>query len=44
MYKFHCVYIFIGSAQEAMDRRPFTVGIFFDFTKAYDVIDHGIFL
>jgi hypothetical protein len=30
---------FIEKIQEAMDRRLYVVGIFFDLTKAYDVID-----
>jgi hypothetical protein len=33
---------FIGNVQEALDRLSFAVGIFFDLTKAYDVIDHDI--
>jgi hypothetical protein len=35
---------FIGNVQEALDRQSFAVGIFFDLTKAYDVIDHDILL
>jgi hypothetical protein len=33
---------FIGNVQEALDRCLVVVGIFFDLTKAYDVIDHDI--
>ncbi|PNF29254.1 hypothetical protein B7P43_G10478, partial [Cryptotermes secundus] len=35
---------FIGKVQEALDRRLGVVGIFFDLSKAYDVIDHDILL
>jgi hypothetical protein len=35
---------FIESIQEAMDRRLHVIGIFFDLTKAYDVIHHNILL
>ena len=35
---------FIGNIQEALDRRLTAVGIFFDLSKAYDVIDHDILL
>jgi hypothetical protein len=35
---------FIGNVQKALDKRLFAVGIFFDLTKAYDVIDHDILL
>jgi hypothetical protein len=35
---------FIGNVQEALDRQSVVVGIFFDLTKAYDVIDHDILL
>ena len=33
---------FIESIQEAMDRRLHVIGIFFDLTKAYNVIDYNI--
>jgi hypothetical protein len=29
---------FIGNVQEALDRRSFAVGMFFDLTKTYDVV------
>jgi hypothetical protein len=35
---------FIGYVKEALDRQSVVVGIFFDLTKAYDVIDHDILL
>jgi hypothetical protein len=35
---------FIDNAHEALDRRSYAVGIFFDLTKPYDVIDHEILL
>jgi retron-type reverse transcriptase len=35
---------FIEKVQEALDRRSYAIGIFFDLTKAYDVIDHDILL
>jgi hypothetical protein len=35
---------FIGKVQEALERWSVVVGIFFDLTKAYDVIDHDILL
>jgi hypothetical protein len=35
---------FIGTVQDALDRQSFAVGIFFDLTKAYGVIDHDILL
>jgi hypothetical protein len=31
---------FIGNAEEALDRRSFADGIFFDLTKAYDIITY----
>jgi hypothetical protein len=34
---------FIEKVQEALDRRSYAIGIFFDLTKAYD-IDHDILL
>jgi hypothetical protein len=35
---------FIGKIREAMDGGLKAVGIFFDLTKAYDVLDHGVLL
>jgi hypothetical protein len=35
---------FIEKTQEAMDKRLYVIGIFFDLTKAYDMIDHNILL
>jgi hypothetical protein len=35
---------FVGKIQEALDKKLLPVGIFFDLTKAYDVIDHDILL
>jgi hypothetical protein len=35
---------FIEKAQEALDRQSFVVGIFFDLSKAYGVINHQILL
>jgi hypothetical protein len=35
---------FIEKVQEAMDKRLFVIGIFFNLTKAYDMIDHNILL
>jgi hypothetical protein len=35
---------FIENVQEALDGRSHAIGIFFDLTKAYDVIDHDILL
>jgi hypothetical protein len=35
---------FIEKVQEAMDKRLYVIGIFFDVTKAYDMIDHNILL
>jgi hypothetical protein len=32
----------IENVQEVLDRRSYAIGIFFDLTKAYDVIDHDI--
>jgi hypothetical protein len=36
--------IFYWKCKEPLDRRSFAVGIFFDLTKSYDVIDHNILL
>jgi hypothetical protein len=35
---------FIEKVQEAIDKRLYVIGIFFDLTKAYDMIDHNILL
>jgi hypothetical protein len=35
---------FIENVQEALDRQSYAIGILFDRTKAYDVIDHDILL
>jgi hypothetical protein len=35
---------FIENAQEALDRWSVAAGIFFDLSKAYDVIDHEMLL
>jgi hypothetical protein len=35
---------FVRKIQEALDKRLLPVGIFFDLTKAYDVINHDILL
>jgi hypothetical protein len=35
---------FIESIQEALDRGLYAIGVFFDLSKAYDVIDHVILL
>jgi hypothetical protein len=36
--------LFIGKIREALDGGLKAVGIFFDLTKAYDVLDHGVLL
>ena len=36
--------IFIASIQESMDKQLYSVGSFFDLTKAHDVINHEILL
>jgi hypothetical protein len=33
-------HIFIESIQESMDKQLYILGLFFDLTKAYDVINH----
>jgi hypothetical protein len=35
---------FIENIQEAMDKGLHAIGLFFDLTKAYDVINHDILL
>jgi hypothetical protein len=35
---------FIESIQEALDRGLHAIGLFFDLSKAYDMINHDIFL
>ena len=35
---------FIENIQQALDNKLHAVGIFLDFTKAYDVINHNILL
>ena len=35
---------FIEKAQQALDNNLHAIGIFLDFTKAYDVINHDILL
>jgi len=36
--------IFIENVQESMDKQLYVLGLFFDLTKAYDVIIHEILL
>jgi hypothetical protein len=38
------VHSFIEIIQEALDKRVHTIGIFFDITKAYDVLNHKLLL
>ena len=35
---------FIGSIQEAIDKKMNPIGLFLDLTKAYDVLDHKLLL
>jgi alpha-D-ribose 1-methylphosphonate 5-triphosphate synthase subunit PhnL len=35
---------FIESIQEALDKGTHAIGLFFDLTKAYDVINHDMLL
>jgi hypothetical protein len=38
------VSVVVSKIQETLDKKLLPVGIFFDLTKAYDVINHNILL
>ena len=40
----HAILDFVNSIQSSMDNKLFTCGIFFDFKKAFDTVDHSILL